>query len=161
MIHLPSEVAPGVTYYEVMHSETAERHAIDNSLPIELIDNVTYAAQRMVIVRAILAKRVYVSSWYRCLALNTFLGSKPTSDHVKGLAIDFACPGYGSPIEICKELIKHADELNYKQLILEHTWVHISFNAIPTALAKKEVLSLLASGGYASGLTDKFGKLLT
>jgi hypothetical protein len=103
----------------------------------------------------LLDKSIHVDSWYRCLELNRLLGSKDTSQHVEGKAVDFTCPDFGTPLEICRQLIKFKDLIRFDQLILEHTWVHISFNS---GSSHGEVLSLLATGGYAHGLTDKEGK---
>lgn len=146
------------TWEEVIHSNTAERKGFDNSLPPNLVSNVLYAASKMDYVRTILATPILVDDWYRCLDLNRFLGSKDNSDHCIGTAIDFISPHFGSPLAICKYLLQYKDSVNWKQLILEYTWVHISFEVSTEIPAKKEVLTLLSNGGYARGLTDRFGE---
>lgn len=145
------------SWEEVTHSSTAERMGFNNTLPIELIPNARYAAARMDYVRIILDCPILVDDWYRCLALNRFLKSKDTSEHRLATAIDFISPLFGSPVAICKYLLQYKDTLNWNQLILEHTWVHISFPANSETAAKKEVLSLISNGTYAIGLTDKLG----
>jgi hypothetical protein len=79
---------------------------------------------------------------------------------MSGEAVDFISPTYGSPLQVCKQIIGYGDIINFDQLILEHSWVHISF-AISSGNPRKQVLSLLQSGGYAQGLTDKHGNKLT
>lgn len=145
---------------EAIASETASRKGIDNmpSLADKLIMQKT--AVKLEKVRALLGNRsIHINSWFRCRNLNFAIGSKDSSQHIKGEAVDFICPSFGSPADICKELVAHKDLIQFDQLILEHTWVHISF-AILSGKPRYEVLSLLGNGGYVIGLTDKTGKSL-
>ena len=146
---------------EVTHSDIAERKSMDNTLPADLMTAAYKTAVGMEKVRACLGnKSISVSSWYRCLQLNQFLGSKDTSQHRKAEAVDFTCPAYGSPADVVKKLAANKDLIRFDQLILEHTWIHISWNSNPGGTQKGEVLSLLSNGGYAIGITDKFGVTL-
>lgn len=150
------------TLEEATVSQTAARQGIDNSHPPqEVIDAAIKTATRIEKVRALLGAPIHVTSWIRTPALNIALGSKTTSQHLKGEAVDFICPTYGDPAAICKLLVANADLIRYDQLILEHTWVHISWNSIPNAIQRGQVLSLIKDGAYAAGLTDKFGTPLT
>ena len=143
---------------EVTHSDIAERKGIDNSLPADLMTAAYKTAVGMEKVRACLGnKPVSTNSWYRCLQLNQLLGSKDTSQHRKAEAVDFICPAFGTPVQIVKKLVANKDLIRFDQLILEHTWVHISWNSNPSSIQKGEVLSLLSNGGYAYGITDKNG----
>ena len=147
------------TFADVIESSTAERLRIDNSLPPELVASVRNTAEGMERVRAVLyASPVDTSSWYRCLTLNRILKSKDTSQHVKGEAVDFTCKTFGTPVQVCKRLVKEAEAILFDQLILEHSWVHISFNSVPGGKQKGQVLSLLSGGDYAPGLTDLKGR---
>jgi Peptidase M15 len=143
------------TLEEATFSDTAARNGIDNVCQSQMIITAaTKTALKMEKVRALLGKPISVSSWIRCIALNRALGSKDTSQHIKGEAVDFTCFAFGSPTDICKKLLENKEVIGWDQLILEHTWVHISWNSVQ----RGEVLSLLQGGGYAQGLTDKFGK---
>lgn len=145
------------TLAEAVHSDTAIAKNISNVPPIETILVMGKTAVCMERVRAALGnKSITINSWYRSPALNTALGSKSTSQHLRGEAVDFTCEGFGTPLDICNKLIELKSLIRFDQLILEHTWVHISF-AIPPRINKGQVLSLLSSGGYAIGLTDKKG----
>lgn len=145
------------TLEEATRSSTADRLGINNfEVSFEVLNNAKYIATRMERVRDILGTPIHVDSWIRCLDLNRALHSKDTSKHVQGLAVDFIASSYGTPLDICEALIKYAPEIGYDQLILEHTWVHISF-CIPSVQPRGQVLSLLATGEYASGLTNKNG----
>jgi hypothetical protein len=146
------------TLAEATASDTALRLGIDNTNPPQEVLQAAYrAATRMEKVRELLHTSIHINSWIRCLSLNTAVGSKPSSQHVKGEAVDFTATEYGSCLEVVKVLITNQSLLRYDQLILEHTWIHISF-CPPVAVPRGEVLSLLTTGHYSKGLTDKEGK---
>ena len=152
------KISPHFTWDDVI---VTQHRNIDNSIPTELRNNALLTAAKLEVVRmALYSSPITVNSWFRCLELNTAIGSKPTSDHTKATAIDFTASGFGSPIEICKKLVADKDTIGFKQLILEHSWVHISWDHSPGVVPKLEVLSLLKSGGYAVGLTDNQGRIL-
>ena len=156
-----TQITDHFSWEEVTQSSTASREGIDNTLPEELKEAVYKTAVGMEKVRAFLGKPISIDSWYRSLNLNSAIGSKPTSQHTKGEAVDFICPAFGTPAEICKLIVANQDLIRFDQLILEHTWVHISWNSVPGSKQRGQVLSLLQDKTYASGLTDKLGvKLL-
>lgn len=143
------------TWAEAVHTS---HRGIDNVIKDQAVwENIARTAVKLEKVRACLNVPIVVSSWYRCSALNDAVGGAKNSDHLIGAAVDFIAPAYGSPAEVAKKLIHFASLVGFKQLILEHTWVHISWDMIPNVLPKLEVLSLLNGGGYARGLTDKSG----
>lgn len=145
------------TLAEVTASDTATAQGINNTLPDQLIFTVDKVATAMERVRAALGNNpIHINSWYRSPALNKAVGSKPSSQHIAGEAVDFICPDFGGPASICKKLIELKDLIRFDQLIMEGTWVHISF-AISTGKPRNQVLSLLRNGNYAQGLTDKQG----
>lgn len=112
---------------ELTHSDVATRLGIDNTPTVEVIDNLTFLANELEYVRNLLGHPMLVSSGFRCYALNDHLGSKRTSSHTKGLAIDFICPNFGNPRSICDAII--LAKVNYDQVILEFDrWVHLSFH---------------------------------
>jgi hypothetical protein len=157
----PTQVSDHFSLQEVTHSQTAERLGIPNILPDSLYPVIAKTALGMEKVRAVLGNRaISIDSWYRSPGLNTALGSRSTSQHIKGEAVDFICPSFGSALVICKKLIEYSNLVRFDQLILEHTWVHISWNSNPDGVQRNQVLSLLSNGGYSSGLTDKLGNLL-
>lgn len=142
------------TLQEASVSETAERLGMDNSVPGHLIDTLRFTAAGLERVRAALGNSpVSINSWYRSLLLNRALDSKDSSQHRTGQAVDFICPKYGSPVQIVKTLVSLKELIRYDQLILEHSWVHISFTPAP----RSQVLSLLSNKSYSTGITDKNG----
>ena len=119
--------SPNFSMDELTHSDTAARHGIDNTPNDNQKENLYKLAMEMEDVRELLNnKPIFISSGYRCLALNKLLGSKKTSSHIKGLAADFTCRQFGTPNEIVFALINSS--IPYDQVILEYNgWVHISF----------------------------------
>lgn len=142
---------------EATISGTAARLGIDNT-PTAVQQNVMFrAAIKLEKVRSLLGDTpLHIDSWYRSQKLNAAVGGVPSSQHTYGEAIDFICPFFGTPASICKKIVENQDLIGYDQLILEHTWVHISF-AILSGKPRGQVLSLLSGGGYVVGLTDAKG----
>ena len=119
---------------EAIASQTAARFGINNDPPLTVVMNMKQAALGMEQVRQALGGLpITVSSWYRSPALNQAVGSKPTSAHITGFAIDFICPRFGTVDEIVRAIIKSGIE--YDQVIKEFAsegggWCHISFNGM-------------------------------
>ncbi len=134
-------------------SETAEQHGIDNSPPAEVIGNLAILAAGLEQVQSLLGHPLEISSGYRCPALNERVGGSDTSQHVRGLAADFVCPGFGTPLEVARAI--GASAIAYDQCILEFgRWVHISFSPEP----RGRLLSIYDSEeGYLAGLWDDRG----
>ena len=121
------KLGPHFSLEELTHSNTATRLGIDNTPTVEIIDNLTYLAGELEYVRNILGHPMLVSSGFRCHVLNNHLGSKRTSSHTKGLAVDFICPSFGNPHSVVSAIV--AANVNYDQVILEYDrWVHLSFH---------------------------------
>lgn len=136
---------------EFLASETAARHGIANDPDDAILEALRYNAGQMEFVRSLLGGAVRVLSGFRCLALNRLLGSPDGSGHVLGLATDFICPAFGTPIAICRAI--EASQLVFDQLIYEHTWVHIAWPPLGKT-ARRDVLTLLAGGGYGRGIME-------
>ena len=119
--------SPNFSMDELTHSDTAARHGIDNTPNDNEKENLYKLAMEMEDVRELLNnKPIFCSSGFRCVELNTLIGSKKTSSHVRGLACDFTARGYGNPNDIVSAIVN--SDINYDQLILEYdSWVHISF----------------------------------
>lgn len=115
---------------EFMVSQRATRLGINNYPTADALTNLYTTAECMEGVRFLLGNHpITPSSVYRSPELNEKTpGSAPTSKHMTGFAVDFACPSYGTPREVW-EYISLSDEVTFDQLILEFNgWVHISFD---------------------------------
>tara|TARA_B110000977_G_scaffold55870_1_gene76108 strand:+ start:13 stop:465 length:453 start_codon:yes stop_codon:yes gene_type:complete len=121
-----TRLTPHFTLEEFTFSQTAARKGIDNTPHEGILDNLCVLANGMEDVRNLLNAPIHISSGYRCLALNDAIGSKPTSQHVQGLACDFTASRSGTPEIIFADII--TSDIPYDQVILEFDrWIHISF----------------------------------
>lgn len=111
---------------EMVFSKIAEDNDIDNTPTPDVLEKLKYTASQLDKVRELLGNPVNISSGYRCLQVNRRLGSKDTSQHLKGEAVDFKCELFGSPKKVFEAIRK--SDIHFDQLILEfNSWVHISF----------------------------------
>ena len=132
--------SPNFSLDELTFSETATRKGIDNTPSDDVLDNLYKTAMEMENVRELLGNNpILISSSYRNLELNTLLGSKPTSAHIRGLACDFTCPKFGDPDDIVDAIF--GSDIQYDQIILEFDkWVHIAFPADGESARKKALI---------------------
>lgn len=135
---------------EFTRSSTAARAGIDNTPPGAIVDNLVKVADTLERVRALLQHPIRISSGYRCSALNKAVGSKPNSLHVQGLAVDFTCPDYGSPVEVCKAI--QASHMDFDKCILEFYnpttgdgWVHLQLGREN----RRQMLTINSFGTFA------------
>lgn len=146
------DLTANFSWWEVSNSATAQRLGINNMLPSSLRQASENTAQKMETVRQVLEDvAIHVDSWYRCLPLNTALKSKPTSQHLLSEAVDFIAPSFGTPSQIVRALIAHTVALGFDQIILEFSWVHISFCA-PGITPRNSILTLMPDGTYSKGI---------
>lgn len=140
------------TLRELTRSDTAKRLNLDNQPKGETLKNLCKTAWAMVEVRDKLRSQdylgytkvnpIYVSSGYRSPELNKHIpGSSDTSAHTLGWAVDFKCPGFGTPYEVAAKIA--ASGIKFDQLIYEYgSWVHISFDP----RMRQQVLTIDKSG---------------
>lgn len=145
-------------HFTLAEAQITNHREFDNIAPVTLIPNLMKTAAGMERVRACLEdKPITVSSWYRSREINAAVGSSKSSQHLKGEAVDFICPHYGGPLDVVRKLSDNKILIRFDQLILEHSWVHISFNSNPGVEQRGQVLTLLKGGNYSQGITDLNG----
>jgi len=123
------------TLEEMVRSEVAMRRNIRNTTsdPVIIAALTAVAQNIMEPVRAHFNVGFTPNSAYRCPALNAAIGSKPTSQHVRGQAVDIEVPGIGN-FDLARWIEANLD---FDQLILEmyvsgqpsSGWVHCSYVA--------------------------------
>lgn len=120
------QLSPHFWLSEFIESSTATRLGINNSPDPLAQSNLFKVAALMEEVRKLLGgKPIIVSSGYRSEALNRAVKGSRVSDHLRGEACDFTCPGYGTPLQIAAAIAK--SNIKFGQLIEEFGgWVHIS-----------------------------------
>ncbi len=108
---------------------------------------------------------MFVSSWVRCRGLNDAVGGADNSDHVIGPlhhddsiecvgATDFTCPAFGSAYDVARKLAGDPT-FEYRQLIYEFTWVHVSSPRQVNGMRERplrQILTLKPGGGYVQGI---------
>ena len=137
------------TLAEFVESDTGARRGIDNTLPNDLLPAAQATAQMLERIRSELGdKPIIVTSGYRCAELNAAIGSKRSSDHIKAMAVDFKCPGFGTAYDVARFLAGRIDTLGIGQIIHEwNTWIHCS-TRIPEKIVNR-VITINKTGTHA------------
>ena len=144
------------TLREMTNSMTAQRKGIDNtpgSAEIKSLGDLCYEVLEP--LRAHFDKPVTITSGYRSEALCEAIGSKKTSQHAKGQAVDFEIAGVPN-IKTAYWIQANCD---FDQLILEFYnkddpaggWVHVSYNE--KGANRKQVLTYDGKS-YETGLPE-------
>ena len=112
------------TLEEMIASETASRHHIDQTPSNEVLMNLRRLALFLEDVRKLLGKPIHINSAYRSPLANEAVGGKKTSQHCRGTAADLKVKGM-TPNEVVSAIVKSG--LQYDQVIREFdAWTHIS-----------------------------------
>jgi zinc D-Ala-D-Ala carboxypeptidase len=118
------QISEHFTLEEFSFSEAAARLGLDNTPSPADIANLTRVATVMEKIRSLLGNRpIVVHSAYRSEEVNRAVGGAVTSAHGLGLACDFVCPAFGTPLEVALAILR--SKVEYDQLILEYGWVHV------------------------------------
>jgi hypothetical protein len=134
------------TLGELTPSATAKRLGIKNEPTLAHLECLKLLATNVLDkVREHFGKPIWISSGYRCKALNDVTpGSSATSQHCSGEAADLDQDSKGTGVtnKMVFDYIK--DHLNFDQLIYEYgtdanpDWVHVSWES--TGKQRKQVL---------------------
>lgn len=135
------------TLDEFIASNVAKERRIDNTPTPDIVSKLQFTAAGLERVRSLLGFPVKINSGYRCDSLNHAVGGAATSQHLKGEAVDFVCPLFGTPFQICTFLTGYMNIVGIDQMIMEGTWVHLSFTHAP----RREILTYRA-GKYLQGI---------
>jgi hypothetical protein len=133
------------TFDELTASEAAERNGWENTPNETEFANLKRLAEFLEEVKTALGgKPIMVSSGYRGKQVNDAVGSKDTSQHRIGCAVDFRVPQL-TPDQVVKAII--ASGLPYDQLIREFDrWTHISIPNTPETAPRRQVLIIDKQG---------------
>lgn len=117
------------TLNELTRSDTATKNKIDNTPTAEAVKNLTVLVDNVLDpLREMYGKPIYISSGYRCPALNKAVGGVPGSQHKTGQAADINQRSREENARIFK-LVE--ENLDFDQLLWENggQWVHVSYRA--------------------------------
>jgi hypothetical protein len=125
-------ISEHITYNEATLSPTSLRLGINNKPTDQELKNMHMVAEKCFEpLRKWYGKPIKVNSFFRCKALNDAVGSKDTSYHRLGMAIDMTA---GSKEENKKLYNYIKDNLEFSELIWEYgndvgpDWVHVAYN---------------------------------
>ena len=137
-----SQLSEHFSLEELTHTDHRE---YDNTPNDKELENLVRLAEFLEEVKAALGGRpVMVNSAFRCKQVNDAVGSKDSSQHRIGCAVDFRVPKL-TPDEVVRIIISAG--LPYDQVIREFDrWTHVSIPNTPDAKPRKQAL-----------IIDKFG----
>jgi len=130
-IDLNQKLSPHFTLRELIRSDVAKKHGIDNAPSRDVIERLKIVCCRILEpVRDHFGIPFSPNSGYRCQELNLIVRGSKTSQHTLGQAVDFELPGI-SNFDLANWI---STNLIYDQLILENYiqgepnsgWVHCS-----------------------------------
>ncbi len=142
-------LSPHFTLVELTVSDKAKELGLDNTPEEPVRTNLKKLAAGLEKVRALLGEApIHVSSAYRSPEVNAAVKGSKRSAHMDGYAADFTCPDFGPPLLIARQL--RDSGLQFDQLIMERTWVHISFDP----KNRREVLTAHFTPGKPTTYTE-------
>ena len=141
-------MTPHFTLDELTASETAERNGWDNTPNEQELANLQRLAEFLEDVKEALGgKPIMVNSAFRSKQVNDAVGSKDSSQHRVGCAVDIRVPGL-TPDQVVRAIIDSG--LPYDQVIREFDrWTHVSVPNTPEAAPRKQALIIDKAGTRA------------
>jgi len=132
------------TLEELTASGTASRLGIDNTPDDVQLSNLRRLAYMLQELRNMFDAPIFINSGFRNKELNRALGSKDSSQHMKGCASDIRVSGY-TPREAVIKIINSG--ISYDQVICEYdSWVHISVPNEGGGTPRKNALTIDKKG---------------
>jgi len=130
---------------ELTHTDHRE---YDNTPNDKELENLKRLAEFLEEVKTVLGgKPIMVNSAFRSKQVNDAVGSRDSSQHRIGTAVDFRVPQL-TPDQVVKAII--ASSLPYDQVIREFDrWTHLSIPNTPDAKPRKQALIIDKSGTRA------------
>ena len=130
-------LSPHFTYGELTRTSQTAYKFVNPMFAKRYINNLILLANYLLEpARAILKTPLIITSGYRCYALNKEIGGSKNSQHLNATAADFIIKDNNLPLENIFIKLKDSPFLNYGQLILERSWIHLSLGAPFRSLSK-------------------------
>lgn len=120
------------TLAEFVRSETAANKHIDNTPSQEAVDNLRALCRNVLEpARVAYGEPIYITSGYRCHALNKAVGGKPTSQHLRGEAADLQVQGVRNLKCLYNAIKDHGvfDQLLFESNKAGAKWIHVSYTS--------------------------------
>ena len=134
------KLTPHFSYLEMVRSQTAVRHGINNSpSPTEIENFIELLQNTLEVIRQHFKSPIFITSGYRHPSLNALVSKNPKSQHQFGEAADFVVAGK-SVTEVYEWVVKGSN-IMYDQIIWEFgSWSHLSYKSVgnrnKTSIAK-------------------------
>jgi hypothetical protein len=150
------KISAHLSLSEVIRSDSAKRHGIDNTPTAEHLENFKLLAEKVFEpIRAHFGVPIHISSGYRSKALNAFIKGSASSQHCKGEAIDIDMDGSSNGVTNKMIFDFIVSNLEWDQIIWEFgsdsnpDWVHVSYTK---GKNRKQKLKAVRSGGKTTYL---------
>lgn len=120
------------TLSEFVRSETAANKHIDNTPSQEVVDNLRALCRNVLEpARVAFGSPIYITSGYRCPALNKAVGGKITSQHLRGEAADLQVKGVSNLKRLYNVIKEHGvfDQLLFESNQAGAKWIHVSYTS--------------------------------
>lgn len=142
-------LSPNFTLAKMIRSQTAVRDGINNTPDQKTIIELTRLCKLVLEpVQELLGVPLRITSGFRCPAVNTRVGSRPTSAHVSGRAADFV-----PDVMVLREafdLIRSAPGLPIDQIIIENDeWIHIAIAPTGRIPRRQALIASRRNGAWA------------
>jgi zinc D-Ala-D-Ala carboxypeptidase len=117
------------TLAEFTRSAAATRLGLENTPNDAELANLYLLALTLEGVRKVMGHQpIIITSGFRSRRVNAAVGGSPHSAHCQGLAADFVCPAFGTPLQVCQAIAESF--VSFDQLIHEKgRWVHLGLSA--------------------------------
>lgn len=123
----------------------SQHRTIDNTPTPEALDNLRLLVPTLEQIRDLLGP-LHISSGYRCEALNSAVGGRPTSQHMQGLAADFE-PQRFSLQESTRRILQQ--KVMFDQFIYEFgRWLHVSVAPVGRLVRGQALMIGKWTGGH-------------
>jgi hypothetical protein len=141
-----TRLTPHFTLDELVRSQTATRHGLDNRPPGAALLNLVRLAETLERIRVAVGSRsIQITSGYRSPALNQRIGGSCTSAHMDGRAADIVVRGR-SPLQVARAI--QASGIVLDQLILEFgEWCHVGVARVGEVSRGDVLTARFLSGG--------------
>ena len=143
-------LSPHFTLAELTFTDHREFLNVPDEVSIQ---NLSRLAEFLEKVKSLLGGLpILVNSAYRSEEINRAVGSKDTSQHLKGCAADIRVPGM-TPDAVSQAIFQSS--LEYDQLIKEFVnsegggWTHVSIPNLPIGIARRQALIIDHEGTRA------------
>ena len=147
---------------EFTESATARKHGIVNEPPSEAVENLRRLCEGCLEpLREALGLPIVITSGYRCQRLNEILvHAARKSQHLFGQAADFYVSGLSRRelLIIAFRLIIEEESIDYDQLILYPSFIHVSY--VSKERNRRKLTKASANGSYTALTREQALELL-